>query len=140
VQHDGCLIQFSSRWALPMPARADQVKRLRISGVDVSSGGHLNETLYASTTVLQSTVQTLLVSTMQVTTQITVSHLPASGTVPRIPVTYVLGGSTRSWQSYSPAKQSTERQWWYIQFTGAVESAVISIWQSSRQHLQGHHA
>jgi hypothetical protein len=67
-------------------------------------------------------------------------NLPASGTVPRIPVTYVLGGSTRSWQSYSPAKQSTERQWWYIQFTGAVESAVISIWQSSRQHLQGHHA
>jgi hypothetical protein len=82
VQRDGCLIQFSSRWALPMPARADQVKRLRTSGVDVSSGGHLNETQYASMTVLQSIVQTLLVSTMQVTTQITVSHLPASATGP----------------------------------------------------------
>ena len=140
VQRDGCLIQFSSRWALPMPARADQAKRLRTSSVDVSSGGHLNETLYAFTTVLQSVVQTLRVSTMQVITQITVSRLPASATVPRIPVTYVLGGSMRSWQSHSPAKESTECQWWYIQFTGAVESAVISIWQSSRQHLQGRHA
>jgi hypothetical protein len=95
----------------------------------------LNETLYVLMALLQSIVQTLLVSTMQVTTQITASHLPVSATVLRIPVTYVLTRFTRSWQSCTSAKESTGCLSWYIGFTCGVESADISIRQSSRQHL-----